>query len=320
MRMATIDDIRPLALSLPRAYEVLVRDRVKFRVGQYVWLAFSRDETMMGFAFPKEEREALVASEPQKFLDAEAVGHALQLGRRASRPDRRRRKRTRSCSTRGAWSCRRRSPESTSATEALGEQREQRLAVGTWRGERGLSTVRLDLVHEAGPGQHLLGEREAHDRLHHPAEDVGVVAEARRATFCITGFGGGGSSPIAQARPSRRCGRDPLRSGCERTAPHRRSVGSVELARERLRDRRGSCAVASRRRCRVDEPDGDASAGGGVRARPRVTDGARRRSRRAIVDDEPSVSIHDPGHRQHVGDRLTVEPVLSASGRPGRPW
>jgi len=33
-----------------------------------VWLAFSRDETLMGFAFPKEEREALVASEPHKFL------------------------------------------------------------------------------------------------------------------------------------------------------------------------------------------------------------------------------------------------------------
>ncbi len=66
--MVTIDDIRPLALSLPRAYEVLIRDRVKFRVGQYVWLAFSHDETMMGFAFPKEEREGLVASEPDKFL------------------------------------------------------------------------------------------------------------------------------------------------------------------------------------------------------------------------------------------------------------
>jgi len=46
----------------------LVRDRVKFRVGRIVYLAFSRDETMMGFAFPKEEREALVASEPEKFL------------------------------------------------------------------------------------------------------------------------------------------------------------------------------------------------------------------------------------------------------------
>jgi hypothetical protein len=64
----TIDDVRPLALSLERAYEVLVRDRVKFRVGRLVFLAFSRDETLMGFGFPKEEREALVASEPQKFL------------------------------------------------------------------------------------------------------------------------------------------------------------------------------------------------------------------------------------------------------------
>ena len=54
-------------MTLPRTTEALVRDRVKFRVGQYVWLAFSRDETMMGFAFPKEEREALVASEPHKF-------------------------------------------------------------------------------------------------------------------------------------------------------------------------------------------------------------------------------------------------------------
>jgi hypothetical protein len=66
--MVTIDDVRPLALSLPRSYEVLVRDRVKFRVGRIVYLAFSRDETLMGFAFPKEERDALIASEPEKFL------------------------------------------------------------------------------------------------------------------------------------------------------------------------------------------------------------------------------------------------------------
>jgi hypothetical protein len=63
----TIDDVRPFALSLPRAYEALVRDRVKFRVGRIVFVAFSRDETLMGFGFPKEEREALVASEPDKF-------------------------------------------------------------------------------------------------------------------------------------------------------------------------------------------------------------------------------------------------------------
>ena len=64
----TIDDVRALALSLPRSYEALVRDRVKFRVGQIVYLAFSRDEQIMGFAFPKDEREALVASEPDKVL------------------------------------------------------------------------------------------------------------------------------------------------------------------------------------------------------------------------------------------------------------
>jgi hypothetical protein len=66
--MVTIDDVRPFALSLPRSYEVLVRDRVKFRVGRIVYVAFSRDETQMGFGFPKEERAALVQSEPHKFL------------------------------------------------------------------------------------------------------------------------------------------------------------------------------------------------------------------------------------------------------------
>jgi hypothetical protein len=66
--MVTIDDVRALASELPRAYEVLVRDRVKFRVGRIVFLAFSADETVMGFGFPKEERAALVASEPGKFL------------------------------------------------------------------------------------------------------------------------------------------------------------------------------------------------------------------------------------------------------------
>src|SRR5262245_30115680 len=66
--MVTIDDVRELALSLPRTTEALVRDRVKFRVGRIVYIAFSRDETQMGFAFPKEEREALIASEPHKFL------------------------------------------------------------------------------------------------------------------------------------------------------------------------------------------------------------------------------------------------------------
>lgn len=64
----TVADVRRLALSLPRTEEALVRDRVKFRVGRIVYLAFSADETLLGFAFPKEERAALVAAEPEKFL------------------------------------------------------------------------------------------------------------------------------------------------------------------------------------------------------------------------------------------------------------
>jgi hypothetical protein len=64
----SLEAVRALAMSLPRTTEALVRDRVKFRVGSIVYLAFSRDETLMGFAFPKEAREALVASEPHKFL------------------------------------------------------------------------------------------------------------------------------------------------------------------------------------------------------------------------------------------------------------
>ena len=63
-----MEDVRRVALSLPRTTEHLIRDRVKFRVGSLVYVAFSRDETLMGFAFPRLEREALVESEPDKFL------------------------------------------------------------------------------------------------------------------------------------------------------------------------------------------------------------------------------------------------------------
>ena len=63
----TVDDVRALATSLPRTTEHLIHDRVKFRIGRIVYIAFSRDEELMGFAFPKDERAALVASEPSKF-------------------------------------------------------------------------------------------------------------------------------------------------------------------------------------------------------------------------------------------------------------
>jgi hypothetical protein len=66
--MVTADDVRKVALSLPRAYEALVRDRVKFRVGSLVFASLSPDETLMGFGFPKDERAGLVAAQPDKFL------------------------------------------------------------------------------------------------------------------------------------------------------------------------------------------------------------------------------------------------------------
>ena len=65
--MAVIEDVRPLGAELERSYRVYVRGRLKFRVKQIVYVAFSRDETVMGFAYPKEERAALVAAEPAVF-------------------------------------------------------------------------------------------------------------------------------------------------------------------------------------------------------------------------------------------------------------
>ena len=65
--VVTVDEVRALASGLERSYEAVVRGRLKLRVGQIVYVAFSEDEEWMGFGFPKEEREALVASDPTKF-------------------------------------------------------------------------------------------------------------------------------------------------------------------------------------------------------------------------------------------------------------
>ena len=66
--MATVEDVRWLGSSLERSYQVYVRGRLKFRVKQIVYVAFSGDETTMGFGFPKHERPALVASDPERFF------------------------------------------------------------------------------------------------------------------------------------------------------------------------------------------------------------------------------------------------------------
>lgn len=65
--MATIEDVRALGSALERSYEVYVRGRLKFRVGQLVYVAFSADERIMEFGFPKELREGLVGGQPEKF-------------------------------------------------------------------------------------------------------------------------------------------------------------------------------------------------------------------------------------------------------------
>jgi hypothetical protein len=66
--MVTIADVRRFAMTLPRTTEALVGGRVKFRVGRIVYVSFSRDETVMGFGFPKEQRDWLIGGSPDKFM------------------------------------------------------------------------------------------------------------------------------------------------------------------------------------------------------------------------------------------------------------
>ncbi|GAA1606441.1 MmcQ/YjbR family DNA-binding protein [Kribbella hippodromi] len=66
--MADLADIRAVTAELPRSYEVLVRDQIKFRVGQIVYLAVAADEQSIGIGFPREERAAALAAEPEKFF------------------------------------------------------------------------------------------------------------------------------------------------------------------------------------------------------------------------------------------------------------
>ena len=65
--VVTPDEVRAVAQTLPRSYEVFVRGQIKFRVGQIVWLALSKDGETMGCGFPREMRQAAVEAEPHKF-------------------------------------------------------------------------------------------------------------------------------------------------------------------------------------------------------------------------------------------------------------
>lgn len=65
--MVTAEDVRRVALSLPRTNEGVVREHLKFRIGPIVYVSVSPDERLMGFGYPKEQRDALVAADPVKF-------------------------------------------------------------------------------------------------------------------------------------------------------------------------------------------------------------------------------------------------------------
>ena len=66
--MASLADVRQIAMSLPRTSEHLISEHVKFRVGRIVYASVSPDEERLGFGFPREERAALVASRPDTFM------------------------------------------------------------------------------------------------------------------------------------------------------------------------------------------------------------------------------------------------------------
>jgi hypothetical protein len=70
--MVTMSDVRTFAMTLPLTTEGLVGGRVKFRIGRIVYLSFSRDETLMGFAFPKDQRDWLIGGTPDKFMAPDA--------------------------------------------------------------------------------------------------------------------------------------------------------------------------------------------------------------------------------------------------------
>lgn len=66
--MPGLEDVRRIVAPLPRAYAAIVGDYVKFRVGRLVFASVSPDESLLGFAYPKDARESLVGSDPGTFL------------------------------------------------------------------------------------------------------------------------------------------------------------------------------------------------------------------------------------------------------------
>ncbi|MER8043589.1 MmcQ/YjbR family DNA-binding protein [Streptomyces sp. NPDC094032] len=68
--MATSEDVRRIALSLPEAVEKQAWGKPTFRAGQggRMFAALDDDDQAMGVKCPKEDREELIAAEPAKFF------------------------------------------------------------------------------------------------------------------------------------------------------------------------------------------------------------------------------------------------------------
>ncbi|MFC7493669.1 MULTISPECIES: MmcQ/YjbR family DNA-binding protein [unclassified Nocardioides] len=66
--MVTADDVRRVGLALPRTYEFFTGGRYKLKVRQIVYVGFSRDESDMGFGYPKDARDGLIESDPETFF------------------------------------------------------------------------------------------------------------------------------------------------------------------------------------------------------------------------------------------------------------
>ncbi|MEV0369056.1 MmcQ/YjbR family DNA-binding protein [Streptomyces sp. NPDC050636] len=66
--MVTADDVRTYALALPETEEKLAWGAPTFRVRGKIFAALADDDASMGFKCPKEDRQELIAAEPEKFF------------------------------------------------------------------------------------------------------------------------------------------------------------------------------------------------------------------------------------------------------------
>ena len=66
--MTTADAVRRVGLALPRTYEFFTGGRYKLKVRQIVYVGFSKDESKMGFGYPRAARDSLVESDPGTFF------------------------------------------------------------------------------------------------------------------------------------------------------------------------------------------------------------------------------------------------------------